>query len=179
MDTTHDTHHHIRLSPEEYAKQFNTDEYLCMYAFFDMVPTIHFIIENLVRIFNENRGRLGHDRALEFGGGPSLLASFILAQQVKSIRFSDYVPHNLSAVDDWIKRAPNAHDWSELFDRIIEEYQKQVNKNPNKISNIFFFFVLSPVMSQQHDQVGKNDYERQSNMVVYRNAMSMLSIVQY
>ncbi|CAF3465506.1 unnamed protein product [Rotaria sp. Silwood2] len=116
-----------RLHSEEYLTQFNTDNYLCMYAFFEFVPLFDFIIEKLVRIFVENKSRLGHDRALEFGAGPSLLASFVLAQQVKSIRFSDYTPSNLAAVADWIKEDPGAHDWSDLFNHILQEYQRQAN----------------------------------------------------
>jgi hypothetical protein len=118
---------HVRINPEQYTSLFDTDTYLCMYTFFELVPELDFIIKNLVRILIKNETQLGHGRALEFGGGPSLLASFILAQQVQSIRFSDYVENNLTAVEDWIQEASNAHDWSDLFDRIIQEYQKQVN----------------------------------------------------
>lgn len=117
----------IRQNPEIYQRDFGTDECLCMYAFFDVVPALDFITKNLLRILIRHRDRLGHDRALEFGGGPSLLPSFILAQQVKSVRFSDYVPSNLAAVDDWIKNKSDAHDWTDLFEHVIDEYHKQVN----------------------------------------------------
>lgn len=145
------------LEAEEYAKQFNTNRYLCMYAYFHMVPEMHFIIENLVRLITENKARLGHEQALEFGGGPSLLASFILAHQVKSIRFSDYVPTNSNAIEEWINGASDAHDWTDLFDRVIQEYKKQVNKITNKQYYSFFLFILRLVIYQRDDQIGKND----------------------
>ena len=102
MDSIHNTATDTRLNPDEYAKHSNTDKYLSMHEYFKMLPAFNFIIENFVRIITENKNHLGHDRALEFGSGPSLLTSFILAQQVKSIIFSDYFLHNLTAAKDWV-----------------------------------------------------------------------------
>ncbi|CAF0787972.1 unnamed protein product [Adineta steineri] len=126
MDTTHSTENsNIQLNSEERGCQFNTEKYLSIHAYPTMIPALNFIIENLIRIVNENKTRLGHDRALEFGGGPSLLGSFLLAQKIKSIVFADYISHNLTDVENWVKEKPNAHNWSDLFDRVIQEYQKQ------------------------------------------------------
>ncbi|CAF0862161.1 unnamed protein product [Adineta steineri] len=128
MDTTHSTENsNIQLNSEERGCQFNTEKYLSIHAYPTMIPALNFIIENLIRIVNENKTRLGHDRALEFGGGPSLLGSFLLAQKIKSIVFADYISHNLTDVENWVKEKPNAHNWSDLFDRVIQEYQKQTD----------------------------------------------------
>ncbi|CAF4306137.1 unnamed protein product [Rotaria sp. Silwood2] len=62
---------------------------------------------------------IGNQKALEFGGGPCLWPSLLLAQHVDSIRFCDYAQCNLNAVSDWIAQKPSAFDWTKYFDSVL------------------------------------------------------------
>ena len=63
------------------------------------------------------------NKVLEFGGGPVLWPSFLLAQYSDAIHFCDYAPCNLNAVTDWINQTSNPHNWSVLFDYVLIQYQ--------------------------------------------------------
>ena len=115
------------LHTKDYLVEFDTEAYLSAYMFFEMIPSFNQLLREIVRIFIENKQRLGRKSALEFGGGPTLFSSFILAQYVDSIHFTDYTPSNLKAIEDWINQAEHAHDWTDLFENIIHEYQQQAS----------------------------------------------------
>ena len=83
-------------------------------------PYSRFFIEKTIRILHDDKERLGKHKALEFGGGPTLWFSFIIAQYVESIRFCDYAQTNLQAVKDWIEQKPNAFDWTNYFKSILD-----------------------------------------------------------
>ena len=117
------------LHTKDYLTEFDTEAYLSAYAFFDMIPSFDVLLKEMVRVFANVKHRLNNECALEFGGGPTLFSSFLLAQYVKSIHFVDYTPSNLKAVQDWIDREEHAHDWSELFEQILEEFRQQVSKH--------------------------------------------------
>jgi len=91
-----------------------------------------------VHIFIEKKQRLGHKCALEFGGGPTLFSSFLLAQYVDSIHFTDYTPSNLKAVEDWINQVEHAHDWTDLFESIMQEYQQQASESIYLLFHLVF-----------------------------------------
>ncbi|CAF3593086.1 unnamed protein product [Rotaria socialis] len=78
-----------------------------------------FFIEHCTRILQDERNRFGNRKALEFGGGPSLWPSFLLAQYVDSIRFCDYAKSNLNSVTDWIEQKPTAFDWTNYFESVL------------------------------------------------------------
>lgn len=121
--STKDDH---RLHTKDYLTSFNTDGYLSIYFFFELIPAFNGLLKELVSVFVKNKHRLGYGIALEFGGGPTLFPSFLLAQCVESIHFTDYTPGNLKAVKDWINREECAYDWTRLFKAILHEYQEQV-----------------------------------------------------
>ena len=138
------------LHTKDYLTEFNTEAYLSAYTFFEMIPSFDQLIKEVVRIFIQNKQRLKHECALEFGGGPTLFSSFLLAQHVESIHFTDYTPSNLKAVEDWINQAEHAHDWTDLFEYIIREYQQQANKS---IAFCFYIvFAFYPFCSQATKQ---------------------------
>jgi hypothetical protein len=62
-------------------------------------------------------------KALDFGGGPSLWPSFLLAQYVDSIQFCEYTESNLQAVQAWLDRSSNAHDWTTFFQYLLQANQ--------------------------------------------------------
>ncbi|CAF1294322.1 unnamed protein product, partial [Didymodactylos carnosus] len=83
-------------------------------------------MKKLLASFLTNKARIkGAKRALEFGGGPALWSSFLLAQFAEQIRFTDYTQSNLRQVEEWLNKGPNAHDWTAIFDMMIDEYREQ------------------------------------------------------
>ncbi|CAF4011579.1 unnamed protein product, partial [Rotaria sp. Silwood1] len=74
-----------------------------------------FFVKNSIRSVYDQRAYLKGGKALEFGGGPTLWPSFFLAQYVDEIRFCDYAPQNLAAVNSWLEQKSNAHDWTSIF----------------------------------------------------------------
>ncbi|CAF1490499.1 unnamed protein product [Adineta ricciae] len=89
----------------------------------------------MINIFVQNKHRIGHGQALEFGGGPALFSSFILAQYVNSITFTDYTPSNLKAIEDWIEQNDDAHDWTEMFEFIVDYYKESSNDQLANLNN--------------------------------------------
>lgn len=182
MNTVQHPNSDAPMNLEERIEHTNAAKYLSAHAYSKMVPSFKFIIENLVRIINDHDHRIGNHRALEFGDGPSLLTSFILAKKVQSIRFADESLENLTAVENWINQKPDAHDWSDLFDRVIHEYHTQVNSisQSQALSCFSFIFVYCrQVIRQQNDRSGRIACEKQSSMAVWCNLMFVLTIVLY
>ncbi|CAF5145022.1 unnamed protein product, partial [Rotaria sp. Silwood1] len=62
----------------------------------------------------------GKQRVLEFGGGPSLWPSFLLAQYFDEIWFCDYSSSNLQFIQEWLDEQPNAHDWKPYFNFLLD-----------------------------------------------------------
>ncbi|UJR38783.1 hypothetical protein I4U23_031448 [Adineta vaga] len=113
------------LHTQDYLTEFGTNDYLGAYTRFKTIPWFMEHIKGLVRVFVKNSSHLGHERALEFGGGPTLVSSFVIAQYVQSITFSEYVPNNLKAINDWVNQVEDAFDWTDVFNFIIEQYHQQ------------------------------------------------------
>ncbi|CAF3256507.1 unnamed protein product [Rotaria sp. Silwood2] len=112
------------LHTSDYNTRFNLDFYLkSFYSGVDIDPNevafSAFFLENIARILHDEQKRLGNQKALEFGGGPCLWPSLLLAQHVDSIRFCDYAQCNLNAVSDWIAQKPSAFDWTKYFDSVL------------------------------------------------------------
>ncbi|CAF1196122.1 unnamed protein product [Rotaria sp. Silwood1] len=113
------------LHTTDYNTSFNTNLYLKgVYSGVDIdpnkTPFAAFFLENTVQILHDEQKRLGNEKALEFGGGPSLWPSFLLAQYVDSIRFCYYTQANLDVVTDWIEKKPNAFDWTRFFEWVLD-----------------------------------------------------------
>ena len=113
------------LCAVDYNEQFDTEFYLKEnYSRTDIAaneaPFSMFYLINTIRILKDGEKRFGTMKALEFGGGPTLWASFLLAQYVNSIRFCDYTQGNLDAIRNWIEQKPNAFNWRKIFEKILD-----------------------------------------------------------
>jgi nicotinamide N-methyltransferase/methyltransferase len=107
----------------DYQNKFDVKKYLTSY-YSEVTPNYMFYIGGLVRAV-KNHASLLHagSKALDFGGGPSLWPSFLLAQYVDEIQFCDYTESNLHAVQAWLDRSSNAHDWTTFFRYILQTHQ--------------------------------------------------------
>jgi hypothetical protein len=111
----------------DYLEKWNTNAYL---KFFNMdensavLPVLHFQISNLIKILDQytidNKLNKKQQIVLEFGGGPCLWPSLILAQYFEEIWFCDFAPKNLSSVQDWLDEKSNAFNWKPLFNYVLD-----------------------------------------------------------
>ncbi|CAF3307417.1 unnamed protein product [Rotaria socialis] len=104
--------------------RFNTISYLqTLYPGVDNnpneAPLASFFLEKTVQILHDERNRFGNQKVLEFGGGPNLSSSLLLAQYVDSIRFCDSAQSNLTYVSDWIEQKSTVFDWTNYFESIL------------------------------------------------------------
>jgi NNMT/PNMT/TEMT family len=52
-----------------------------------------------------------HAPILFFGTGPTLHHVFLSADRASEIHLADYLPQNLAAIESWLRRDADAHDW--------------------------------------------------------------------
>jgi len=79
----------------------------------DAVHTLAFLVRELAR-----RGRVAN-RALAFGVGPTVHHLLALAPWAESIDAADYLHGNLREVRRWLRREPDAHDWSPFAAHVL------------------------------------------------------------
>jgi hypothetical protein len=84
--------------PEEYL----ADYYAVVEP--DEVETIAFFTDAI-------RATAPDEPILFFGTGPTLHHVFLSADRASEIHLADYLPQNLAAIDRWLQRDPEAHDW--------------------------------------------------------------------
>ncbi len=132
----------------KYQTHFQTSNYLASYCS-QVVPAYDFYIRSLVRILRDNNlPPIQHSNgltALEFGGGPSLWSSFLIAQYVNSIQFCDFTPSNLQTIQEWLDHSPNAHDWTTFFLHILRENktsESDLSKWEDNLRNALLHFPL-------------------------------------
>ncbi|CAF3015214.1 unnamed protein product [Rotaria sp. Silwood2] len=118
VDSSSSSHH-----VNDYQNKFDVSKYLTSY-YSEVTPNYAFYIRGLVRI-SKKYAALNYigGKALDFGGGPSLWPSFLLAQYVDKIQFCDYAETNLQAVQAWLDGSSNAHDWTTFFRYLLREHQ--------------------------------------------------------
>ncbi|CAF1584300.1 unnamed protein product [Rotaria magnacalcarata] len=112
------------LHTTDYKSRFDTVSYLQnFYSGVDInpseAPLASFFLEKTVQILHDERNRFGNQKVLEFGGGPNLSASLLLAQYADSIRFCDYTQSNLNYVTDWIEQKSTVFDWTNYFESVL------------------------------------------------------------
>lgn len=66
--------------------------------------------------------------ALDYGCGPTVHHAAALAPKALEIHLAEYLPDNRAAVQQWIDRAENAHDWNILTRYIL---QMEGNESPS------------------------------------------------
>jgi nicotinamide N-methyltransferase/methyltransferase len=115
----------------DYQNKFDAKNYLASY-YSEVTPNYVFYIHGLVHSMKKHADlhRSG-GKALDFGGGPSLWPSFLLAQYVDAIQVCDYTEANLQAVQAWLDRSSNAHDWTTFFRYVLQAHQTSENELSN------------------------------------------------
>ena len=119
------------LHTVDYNDHFDTGSYLKeIYSGVDIdpneAPFSAFFIDSMSRILKNGPKTFGNKKALEFGGGPNLWPSFLLAQYVESIRFCDYACTNLNAVQKWVAKEDDAFNWTTFFAKVLDANRSSI-----------------------------------------------------
>jgi nicotinamide N-methyltransferase/methyltransferase len=104
----------------DYREVFNPRTYLNAYFNDPSDEEIKFGIRFLVAALRDN-DLPSQLQALEFGGGPTLIAVAALASRATEIHFCDYTPANLDEVRCWLNDEPDIFDWSSCIKVTLEE----------------------------------------------------------
>ena len=78
----------------------------------DEEATLRFLVDAL-------SGQPVVDEALEFGAGPTLHHALALAPHARAIDVADLLEENLQAVQAWVERRPEAHDWRAFTGHVL------------------------------------------------------------
>jgi nicotinamide N-methyltransferase/methyltransferase len=115
----------------DYQNKFDVKNYLESY-YSEVTSNYVFYIRGLVHAVKKH-ATLHHagGKALDFGGGPSLWPSFLIAQYVDAIQFCDYTEANLQAVQAWLDRSSNAHDWTTFFCYLLQTHETSESELSN------------------------------------------------
>lgn len=107
---------------------------------------------------------------LEYGGGPTIYQIISFAPRVSTIHFTDYLPENIEAVQDWLNTEAHAHDWKPFVDVAlqhegikeptnlqIEERENLVRKQLHSFGHVDAFNIKNDnVKHQAYDVVSAN-----------------------
>jgi hypothetical protein len=111
----------------DYLEKWNTNAYLNFFHVDEnnaVSPSLHFQVSNVIKILDQHviDTKLNKEQkfVLEFGGGPCLWASLLLAQYFDQIWFCDFTPSNLQSVQDWLDENPNAFNWKPFFNYVLD-----------------------------------------------------------
>jgi hypothetical protein len=111
----------------DYLEKWNANAYLNFYNMNEnsaLLPLIHFQVSNVVKILDQHfvDGKLNKklQTLLEFGGGPCLWPSLLLAQHFDQIWFCDFAPSNLQSVQDWLDEKANGFHWKPFFNYVLD-----------------------------------------------------------
>jgi len=106
----------------EYAAVFHPKEYLADYGQLD--DEVKFTIRFMVRAL---RGLPPDLLTLEFGGGPVLYSVATQVPYAREIHFCDFLPANLTEVQNWLDHEADAFDWTSYFELVLKEEGKPAN----------------------------------------------------
>ena len=67
-------------------------------------------------------------KVLDYGSGPSILATISAASKASEIVLSDYTERNRDAINQWLKKDAEAVDWSPHFSYVVEKLEKRANR---------------------------------------------------
>ncbi|XP_006832336.1 PREDICTED: indolethylamine N-methyltransferase [Chrysochloris asiatica] len=102
---------------EEYQKYFQPRDYLTTYYNFDGSPTpeaemLKFNLECLHKTFGP--GGLRGDTLIDIGSGPTIYQVLAACESFRDITLSDFTDRNREELEKWLKKEPEAYDWSSV-----------------------------------------------------------------
>jgi hypothetical protein len=119
------------LSIEEYCEKFRPEQYLKEYYSSEDMWNTDMILAKESWTWLSNMQRT-FQSGLDVGTGPVLEYPFMFAPYVSRYDLSDYVDSNLIAIDKWVHRHEQAHDWAPIFRGVLRAQDVPMDQLPNR-----------------------------------------------
>ena len=103
-------------SPEEFHEGFGTETYLST-RYRDIGDFSETTLKGLHKFYSNGASGL---KIFEIGCGPVIVHQISAAPYASEIVLSDLVDSNLEAVQLWLDKNPNAHDWTQYFRYVLQ-----------------------------------------------------------
>ena len=108
-------------SGENYRDDFDPQAYLRSY---DAVTEFHTHPIKLVHeLFHSYGSTSAGLKVLDYGAGPIVFFAISAARQASEIILSEYTEKNREALQHWLKKAPEAHDWTPFFKYVVQDLE--------------------------------------------------------
>ena len=123
-------------SPEEFQKGFKTETYLsARYSCIDDWDET--TLKGLHKFYSNGVSGL---KIFEIGCGPVIVHQISAAPYASEIVLSDIVDSNLEAVQLWLDKNPNAHDWTQYFRYVLQTLEgkgeEEVAKRESQLRSV-------------------------------------------
>ncbi|XP_073459220.1 nicotinamide N-methyltransferase-like isoform X2 [Aquarana catesbeiana] len=109
-------------SPQTYIDEFGALAY-CK-AYYDPKQEtyarewVDFALQNFHEVFTS--GCIKGDLLIDFGGGPTIYQLLSACEVFKNIISSDFVENNRAEVEKWLRKDPDAFDWTPIVKMVCE-----------------------------------------------------------
>ncbi|XP_073513118.1 indolethylamine N-methyltransferase-like [Phyllobates terribilis] len=131
-------------SPQAYVDEFDAKDYLQTY--YEPKEGLlygewtEFVIRNLHETFT--KGGIRGDTLLDFGSGPTIYHLFSACEVFDKIIVSDFLEQNRAELQKWLKKDPDAFDWTHVIKFVCElegngeNYEKKAEKLRSKVKEV-------------------------------------------
>ena len=106
-------------------------------------------------------------KVLDYGSGPSILATISAASKASEIVLSDYTERNRDAINQWLKKDAEAIDWSPHFSYVVEKLEKKSKQEASERQEQVRRVVKAVVHCDIHQSPPiESDYNSQYDVVI-------------
>ena len=104
---------------KDYSDKFDTFVYLQRYADVRQVRSSH-----MLSCYHNTFKNLPNDlHVLDYGSGPTIVATISAAAKASEIVLSDFSPTNCQVVRNWLDKKQDAFDWGNHFQFVVRELE--------------------------------------------------------
>ena len=105
-------------------------------------------------------------KILDVGAGPSIVYAIIAAPYASEIVLSDYVEGNRKAIQQWVDKDPQAHDWTPYLKHIVVDIEGGEEKDIPPREEKLHSSIKVTSCDVARDPVLPTEYMRQYDMVL-------------
>ena len=125
-------------SGEKYRNEFDPQAYLKYYD--DLTEYQAQPLRLLHEFYQSYDSTSSGLKVLDYGAGPTILYAISAARQASEIVLSDFTEQNREALQHWLKRDPEAYDWTPFFKYVVQTLEGlgegEVAKRQDKLRTI-------------------------------------------
>ncbi|XP_075134562.1 indolethylamine N-methyltransferase-like [Leptodactylus fuscus] len=130
--------------PQTYIDEFRPSDYYQTYYVAEN-GALHgewteFVLQNLHETFT--KGGVKGNTLIDFGAGPTLYHLFSACEVFDKIITSDFLEQNRAELQKWLKKDPEAFDWTHIIKSVCElegnrdNYEKKAEKLRSKVKQV-------------------------------------------